>query len=225
MKKRDNILIVAAHPDDEVLGCGGTLLKMKKKYDINVIFLTNGVSARSGVRKNEIIDRKNAAIKLFKYLKISRPKFFNFPDNKMDTVPLLNIVRKIEKFLNYSKPKIVFTHFYNCLNIDHRITYDAVMTACRPINNLSVKKILSFEIPSSTEWSMKKDKSFQPNYFIDISSCINEKLKLIKFYKKELRKYPHSRSLKSIKSLASYRGSICGVEFAEAFYLNRYLEQ
>ena len=221
--KKGKILIVAAHPDDEILGCGGTILKLKEKNDINVIFMTNGVSARG---KNRISEkrRKNACLKLFKYLDISKPEFFNFPDNQLDRTPLLKIIKKIEKKINLYKPDTIFTHFSNCLNIDHRKTFEAVNTACRPINKISVKKILSFEIPSSTDWALFHGKNFQPNYYIDISKFLNEKINLIKFYKDELRNYPHSRSVKSIKSLASYRGVSSGVKYAEGFYLNRYLD-
>lgn len=221
--KKGKILIVAAHPDDEILGCGGTILKLKEKNDINVIFMTNGVSARG---KNRISEkrRKNACLKLFKYLDISKPEFFNFPDNQLDRTPLLKIIKKIEKKINLYKPDTIFTHYSNCLNIDHRKTFEAVNTACRPINKISVKKILSFEIPSSTDWALFHGKNFQPNYYIDISKFLNEKINLIKFYKDELRNYPHSRSVKSIKSLASYRGVSSGVKYAEGFYLNRYLD-
>jgi len=221
--KKGKILIVAAHPDDEILGCGGTILKLKEKNDINVIFMTNGVSARG---KNKISEkrRKNACLKLFKYLNISKPEFFNFPDNQLDRTPLLKIIKKIERKINLYKPDTIFTHYSNCLNIDHRKTFEAVNTACRPINKISVKKILSFEIPSSTDWALFHGKNFQPNYYIDISKFLNEKINLIKFYKDELRNYPHSRSVKSIKSLASYRGVSSGVKYAEGFYLNRYLD-
>ena len=221
--KKGKILIVAAHPDDEILGCGGTILKLKEKNDINVIFMTNGVSARG---KNKISEkrRKNACLKLFKYLNISKPEFFNFPDNQLDRTPLLKIIKKIERRINLYKPDTIFTHYSNCLNIDHRKTFEAVNTACRPINKISVKKILSFEIPSSTDWALFHGKNFQPNYYIDISKFLNEKINLIKFYKDELRNYPHSRSVKSIKSLASYRGVSSGVKYAEGFYLNRYLD-
>lgn len=221
--KKGKILIVAAHPDDEILGCGGSILKLKKSNDINVIFMTNGVSARG---KNKVSEkkRKNACLKLFKYLGISIPEFYNFPDNQLDKIPLLKITKKIEKKIDSFKPDTIFTHYSNCLNIDHRKTFEAVNTACRPINNLSVNKILSFEIPSSTDWALFREKNFQPNYYINISKFLDEKINLIKFYKDELRNYPHSRSIKSIKSLASYRGVSCGVEYAEGFYLNRYLD-
>lgn len=221
--KNSKILIIAAHPDDEILGCGGTISKLNKDNKINFIFMTNGVSSR-GNNKKKIKKRKNACERLFKKMLFSKPFFFDFPDNSMDKIPLLKIIKALEKKIKYYKPDTIFTHFSNCLNIDHRITFEAVITACRPINNLSVKKILSFEVPSSTDWALFKDKNFQPNYFIDISKHLTKKIELLKFYKDELRNYPHSRSIKSVKSLASYRGVSCGVKYAEGFYLNRYID-
>ncbi len=222
--KNDKILIIAAHPDDEILGCGGTIAKMKNKNNIQIIFMTNGVGARGANRIKEIKKRKKASIKLFNFLNLPKPTFYNFPDNQMDKVPLLKIIKKIENKIKIFRPKTVITHYSNCLNIDHRITFEAVTTACRPINNLSVKKILSFEVPSSTDWALFKGKKFEPNYYVDISNHIKDKLEFIKFYKDELRKYPHSRSIQSIKSLASFRGVSCGVKFAEGFYLNRFVD-
>ncbi|WP_440691043.1 PIG-L deacetylase family protein [Candidatus Pelagibacter sp. HIMB1782] len=221
--KNKNILIVAAHPDDEILGCGGTISKLQKDNSIEVIFMTNGISSRK-VNNNQIKKRKTAYVNLFKFLSLPEPKNFGFPDNKMDTVPLLKIVKKIEKKINEFKPNIIITHYENCLNIDHRVTFEAVMTACRPLKDTCVKKILSFEIPSSTEWALFKGKNFQPNYFIDISNHLGKKLEMIKFYKDELRPYPHSRSIKAIKSFASFRGVSVGVNYAEAFYLNRSID-
>lgn len=222
--KNNKILIVAAHPDDEILGCGGAIAKLKFENEIHVVFMTNGVSARGKNKKKEITQRKNQCLKLFNYLSLPKPTFFNFPDNQMDKIPLLKIIKKIEHIIRIIKPVTIFTHYSHCLNIDHKKTFEAVITACRPINQLSVKKILSFEIPSSTDWALHKGKHFQPNYFIDISKHINEKINLIKFYKKELRNYPHSRSITGIKSLASVRGISCGVKFAEGFYLNRFVD-
>tara|TARA_B100000900_G_C20567840_1_gene711913 strand:+ start:1213 stop:1884 length:672 start_codon:yes stop_codon:yes gene_type:complete len=222
--KNERILIVAAHPDDEVLGCGGTISKLKDNNNINLIFMTNGVSARGIKRSKEIKQRKNSALKLCKYLSISKPVFFNFPDNQMDKIPLLKIVKKIENQINIYKPTTIFTHYSHCLNVDHKITFNAVITACRPTSKQTVKKILSFEIPSSTDWALFKGKQFQPNYYIDITKNLRHKIEQLKFYKKELRKYPHSRSIKGIKSLAGVRGVSCGVKYAEAFYLNRLIQ-
>lgn len=221
--KKSNILVIAAHPDDEILGCGGSIIKLKKKCNINVLFMTDGVSAR---KKNheKIIERRNSCERLFKKLGIKKPIFFDFPDNQMDRVPLLEIVKKIEKIVKEIKPQTIFTHYSECLNIDHQITCKAVLTACRPIKNTTVKKILSFEVLSSTEWSKFKNKGFEPNYFINITKEIKNKISSMKYYKMELRKYPHSRSIKAIEALARFRGVSCGVEYAEGFYLNRLVE-
>jgi LmbE family N-acetylglucosaminyl deacetylase/folate-dependent phosphoribosylglycinamide formyltransferase PurN len=223
LENKKKILIVAAHPDDEVLGCGGSIIKYKESHDIEVMFMTNGVSAR-GKNKIKALERKKHCLALFKYLELRKPSFLNFPDNQMDTIPLLRIVKNIENKIKVFKPEIIFTHFSDCLNIDHRRTYEAVITACRPIENLSVKKILSFEVLSSTEWALFKNKTFQPNYYINISKEIKKKISLMKFYKDELKDYPHSRSLKGIEALARSRGISSGVKFAEGFYLNRCLK-
>ena len=222
MLKNKKILVIAAHPDDEILGCGGTILKLKKNNRFKIIFLTNGVSARS-INQNKISIRKKECEKLFKYLKIEKPTFFDFPDNQLDGVPLLKIVKKIEKVIKSFNPEIVFTHYENCLNIDHQITYKATITACRPIRNIPVKKILSFEVLSSTEWGVFKKKTFQPNYYFQIDKEFKNKIKAMKFYKSELKKYPHSRSLKAIEALAKFRGISSGFKYAEGFVLVREL--
>tara|TARA_B100001057_G_scaffold492527_1_gene585082 strand:+ start:313 stop:987 length:675 start_codon:yes stop_codon:yes gene_type:complete len=221
--KNKKILIVAAHPDDEILGCGGTILKLKKTNKFKVVFLTNGVSSRSK-NKNDISKRKKECELLFNFLKIDKPSIFDFPDNQLDNIPLLKIVKKLEKIINSFKPDIVFTHYENCLNIDHQIAYNATITACRPLKNNTVKKILSFEILSSTEWGTSKKKVFQPNYFISIDKEIKKKVAAMKFYKSELRKYPHSRSIKAIEALASFRGVSSGFKYAEGFMLIRELK-
>lgn len=225
MKK--NLLVIAAHPDDELLGCCGTLLKLKKDYQINVIFMSDGVSSRFKT-KTPLKEKKiriNECLNVFKFLKFKKPYFYNFPDNKLDSVPLIDIVKIIERNIKKLKPQIIITHFENCLNIDHQVVYKAVITAARPINKSSVKKILSFEIPSSTNWALFKKNSFLPNYYVDISKNIQKKIKALKMYKSELRKFPHSRSIEYIKNLAKIRGSDCGVNFAEAFVLVRSIKK
>ena len=214
--KNKKILIIAAHPDDEILGCGGAISKLKDENRIEILFMTNGVSSR-GKDKKQILRRKKSYQNLFKYLSLPEPTNLDLPDNEMDKVPLLKIIKKIEKkILNY-KPDTVITHYSHCLNIDHRITFEAVITACRPINNMSVKKILSFEIPSSTDWALFKGKNFEPNYFIDITDHIEDKCSIMKIYKKETKKFPFPRSKDSIISLAKFRGTSCGYKFAESF--------
>lgn len=221
---KKKILIIAAHPDDEILGCGGMIIKNLNTSKIKVIFLTNGVSARNLIKK-KVKERKNECLKLFKYLKIDKPIFFNFPDNQLDKIPLLKIIKKIENVLRKFNPDEVFTHYENCLNVDHQIAYKATITACRPIKTNNVKKIFSFEVLSSTEWALFQKKNFQPNYFVNISKIMSKKLDCIKFYKSELRKYPHSRSLEALKSLAKYRGITSGFRYAEAFILVRSLTE
>ncbi len=223
---RNKILIVAAHPDDEILGCGGTILKFKKTHNIEVMFMTDGVSSRSNIKslKASKKTRINECLKVFNYLKIKKPIFNSFPDNEMDSVPFINIVRTIEKKVFSYKPDIIITHFENCLNIDHQLTFKAVVTACRPIKKSSVKKILSFEVPSSTDWTLNNKKNFNPNYFVDISKFIKQKINALKIYKSEIRKYPHSRSLKNVKALAQVRGTSCGRNYAEAFVVSRIIQ-
>ncbi len=221
MKK--NLLVVAAHPDDEILGCCGTLLKLKNNYNINVIFMSDGISSRY---KKEAPTKKKAnrikeCLNVFKYLKLRKPIFYDFPDNKLDSIPIINLIKIIEKNIKKLKPEIIITHFENCLNVDHQIVFKALITAARPIGNSTVKKILSFEIPSSTNWALFKTNSFVPNYYVDISKNIKKKLKALSLYKSELRKFPHSRSVKHVKNLAQLRGSDCGVSYAEAFILVR----
>jgi len=228
MHKFKNILVVASHPDDEVLGCGGTLYNLKKKgAKISALFLSDGESSRKHSKINKLIkDRKKQAVQAGKILGIKKMIFGNFPDNSMDTIPILKIIQFIEKQIKKIKPDTIFTHFESDLNVDHQITSKSVITACRPIKNLSVKSILFFEILSSSEWNISiKNKSFIPNYFVDIKKSLKFKLKALKCYKREMRKWPHPRSLEGVKLLSKTRGSSVGLSNAEAFILGRHIEK
>lgn len=210
------ILIVAAHPDDEVLGCFGTVAKLiKNGYKAYTLILSGGKTSRKNIDKKELKEIKDEAIKANRSIGIQDVFIENFPDNMFDSAPLLKIVKKIEAIKKTIKPDIIFTHYENDLNIDHQITYKAVITATRPTENESVKKIYSFEILSSTEW--KYPLTFAPDTFFDISETLDLKLNAIKFYKSELRKYPHPRSLEGIKLNAQYHGMRVGKNFVEAF--------
>ena len=229
-KNQDVVLVVAAHPDDEILGCGGSICKWRSEgKKINILIMAEGITSRPDTRsvkkyETELRKLREKSEKVGKIIGANTIDFLGLPDNRMDTLPLLDIIKKIEKKVDKLKPNTVLTHHAFDLNIDHRITYEAVITACRPVNNLSVKKILSFEIPSSTDWALFRGKNFQPNYFIDISKHIKDKINYIKYYDEELRNYPHSRSIPAIKALASVRGTSCGVKYAEGFYLNRFVD-
>lgn len=221
------ILCIAAHPDDEVLGCGGTMAKLSAQNEIYSLILGEGITSRdeSEKQKNDELKSLNEnMLAANKILGIKQVFTENLPDNKFDTVPLLTIIKIIEKYITKIKPEIVYTHHKGDLNIDHRITFDAVLTACRPIENMPVKKILSFEIPSSTEWnSYSMINSFNPNVFEDISKTVDKKLDAMSAYKNEVRLNPHPRSLEKIKALAEIRGAASGLNYAEAFMLIREL--
>lgn len=219
----NKVLIVAAHSDDEVLGCGGTITKHIANGDeVTVMYMTDGVSSR--VLNEGAVDRESASFNAMNILGVQDIRQSDFPDNKMDSVPLLDIVKDIEVILSDLSPNIIYTHFPYDLNIDHRVTHAAVMTACRPQSWSSVKKILSFEILSSTEWNSPSHPSFIPNYIVDISSFWNKKLAALKCYDDEMRAYPHSRSYECVEALAKLRGATNGMKLAEAFQVERIIE-
>lgn len=214
MKK---IAVIAAHPDDEALGCGGSLLKCKKQgYEIHLFFMTDGIGARSDTTSQQHETRKKGIEAALKYLAPTSSTFMTYPDNQMDTVPLLEITRSVESFIHNVKPSIVLTHFLNDLNVDHRLTAQATVTACRPGSQTFVEKILSFEVPSSTEWSVGEEQ-FRPNYFVDVSNEVAEKAKLLECYSSEMRSYPHPRSYENVAALNQMRGAMIACKYAEAF--------
>ena len=233
------ILVIVAHPDDEVLGMGGTIKKHTKNGDsVVVAYLTTGINARRSIdytnsssynfsehylqkNKKQILELKNDAKKSSKILGVKNTLFFDFPDNEMDTIPLLKIVKTIEKIILKEKPDIVYTSHYKDLNIDHRITCNATLTACRP-NSIFIKEILCFEIFSSTEWTFSYD--FKPNYFVNIEKELSSKINAMKKYKNELKKFPHPRSLENIENSAKRWGSISGFNAAEAFQIIRKIQ-
>ena len=215
------ILIIAAHPDDEVLGCFGTVAKMVKEGDeAYTLILGEGKTSRDEQRSienkkaelnilNQEIEKANSVIN------IKKTFIENFPDNRFDSVDLLDIVKAILKVKEEIKPDIIFTHYENDLNIDHQITYQAVVTATRPMEDESVKEIYSFEVLSSTEWSYPL--SFSPDLFFDISETIKLKKEAMKQYNSELCQFPHPRSIEGIELNAKYHGMRVGKAYVEAF--------
>lgn len=215
------ILIVAAHPDDEVLGCFGTVSKLiKEGYEAYTLILGEGKTSRLDTRKveenKEQLEILNDEIKKANdIIGIKKCFVYDFPDNRFDSVDLLDIIKVISKIKEEIKPDIIFTHYENDLNIDHKITYQAVITATRPIENESVKEIYSFEILSSTEWQYPI--SFSPDVFFDIQDTMELKLNAMRCYKSELCLYPHPRSLEGIELNAKYNGIRVGKNYVEAF--------
>lgn len=241
-----NVLVVAAHPSDEVLGAGGTIANHVQSGDsVTVAILGEGYSARVDsmhtVDPHQLSNLKASTFRAASILGYSRreyeniinPKkdnldhfnsstleFYDLPDNRFDSVDLLDIVRLIEVLVKQVQPHVIYTHHSGDLNIDHCITAKAVLTACRPLPETSVKKILTFEMPSATGWTTP-DQVFQPTVFVDISNTLAAKLEAVKVYKTELRAFPHARSLKSIKARAVAWGAHVGLEAAEPFCLIR----
>ena len=217
-----NVLIVAAHSDDEVLGCGGTIAKHIEEGDrVTVMFMTDGVSSRSKRDRTTASSRNNASNNAMVVLGVQDIRHSNFPDNKMDTVALLDVAKDIEIVIASVKPNIIYTHFAHDLNIDHRITHSDVMTACRPQSWSTVQKILSFEVLSSTEWNSPSQPNFIPQYIVNIEAHWAQKLSALKCYDEEMRPYPHSRSYECIEALATLRGATNGFNKAEAFFVER----
>ena len=230
MKKTNNkILIIAAHPDDEVLGCGGIIAKYAKSNEIYVLILGEGITSRYSKRlqapQKELLELKEKARKAGKLLSAKEIFFLDLPDQRLETIPFLEIVKKVEEFVKKIEPQVIFTHSSADLNLDHRITFRAVLTAARPVKECSVKEIYSFEVLSSTEWGFKKiNGAFVPNIFEDIALTIDKKIQALRLYGAEIKEFPHPRSPEGVKLLAQKRGMEAGVKFAEAFELIRRIE-
>lgn len=227
--KKKNILVIAAHPDDELLGCGGTILKHTEIGDkVHVVIVAEGITSRQKIRNRNQVDTelkelKDSTLKVSNLLSISSFEILNFPDNRLDSVELLELIKKLEDKISLISPEIIYTHHHGDLNIDHKLVNEAVITACRPVKEKNVKKIFSFEIPSSTDWQLNNNENFHPNYFVDITNQLEKKICAMKFYQSELRDWPHSRSIKGIESLAYIRGMQAGFQAAESFMLLREL--
>ena len=221
------VLIVVAHTDDETFGCGGYIKKLsEKKNIIGAISFTDGLGSRSNINLKKIAKRKEASIKASKILGFNWLAQYNYPDNQLDKVSLLEIVKIIEKHKKNFKPHIVLTHNFSDLNIDHRIISESTLTAFRPEPKEILEQFITFEIPSATDFRvLKNKKNFVPNYFVNIEKTLKSKVKAIKIYKDELKPYPHSRSLNGLKNLNKIRGNQCGLKYAEAFEIIRVIEK
>lgn len=225
------ILIVAAHPDDEVIGCGASIAKWTSAGDkVHVLIMAEGATSRNHVRDPKISSKE---LSLLKYaaqsagdtLGVSSVKLLDFPDNRMDSLDRLEVIKAIEKEIEKIKPHTVVTHHAGDVNIDHRIIHEAVVTACRPQPGHSVLLLLAFEVVSSTEWQPAGSNIvFQPNWFEDVSSTFNRKIIALEAYQSEMRDWPHPRSLKNIEYLARSRGSSIGCNFAEGFMVLRVIQ-
>ena len=213
----ERILCVSAHGDDETLGCGGTLAKHVEAGDtVMVIILADGVTSRDSIPQNSL-QRRQSTVRALRALGVQQWGFGDWPDQKLDTIPRLALIKDIEVAVGSFQPSIVYTHWSGDRNIDHRIVSDATMVACRPQPGSSVKRVLMFEAPSSTEWG----KGFEPSYWVDISGTLKTKMAALECYAEEMRPFPHPRSMLGVEYLAKVRGAAVGVESAEAFMVAR----
>ena len=231
------ILVIVAHPDDEVLGMGGTIKKLTKEgHNIKIVILATGITSRrspnysnstdykldkklENITKKQLKELQKDAKNASKILGVTKLTMMNFPDNEMDKITNLEITKTIEKIINEFKPQIVYTHSEYDLNIDHRIIHNSVLTATRPSQKFTVKKVIAFEVPSSTEWNFSK--KFIPNIFVDISKELSVKTRAMKAYQNEIRKFPHPRSIEGLEVIAKRWGTVSGFRAAEAFCLIR----
>lgn len=215
----NKVLVVAAHPDDDILGMGGTLARYARQgHLIKVIFMTDGVSSREN-KPESAAKRFESATKALKLLGVEDVSVANFPDNQLDKIGVLEISRHISKVIESFRPQIVYTHFHKDLNIDHRLTAEATTVCSRPKPTSSIRQLYHFEVASSTNWYFGES-NFSPNIFVNIEETLDLKIQSLKFYDSEMQDYPHIRSYKAVENQANYRGNFVGIAAAEAFELS-----
>ncbi|MCI8447255.1 MAG: PIG-L family deacetylase [Eubacterium sp.] len=220
------ILVVAAHPDDEVLGAGGTVARRVSEGDTAYALVlgegqTSRWDSRSQAERSAVDSLHNDSISASKILGYKDIYFGEFPDNRFDSADLLDIVKSVENFLEKLRPDIIYTHFGGDLNVDHQVTNQAVLTAARPQGDYSVREIYAFETVSSTEWNFGSRKVFCPNVFVNIEGYFQKKCDAMSKYTSELRMFPHPRSLQMLEITARKWGGAVGRQYAEAFELLR----
>jgi len=208
-----NVLVIGAHPDDEVVGMGATIKKLSKKNKIFLCIITDGTTAQYDDKKM-IKVRRDACIKSSKLLGITKVKFLDFPDMGLDTISQLEINKELEKIIEDYKPKVVYTTPAHDLHKDHQLVFDSALVATRPFSS-SVKQLLSYECPGPVK------QPFQPTVYQNVEKEFSYKLEAFKMYKSEVMKFPHPRSIEVIENLAIQRGVECSLKKAEAFQLIR----
>ena len=226
----DSVLVVAAHPDDEVLGCGGTIVRHAAAGDeVQVLIVAEGATSRKLQRDrdqatDELLALAQAAHQAGAILGAQGVELLDLPDNRLDSIDRLDLIQQIEERIVRHQPKVVYVHHAGDVNVDHRRLHEAVVTACRPMPGQPVRRLLSFEVASSTEWQPPGSApAFQPNWFVDISDQWPRKRQALEAYTHEMRPWPHARSIEALEHLARWRGAQVGVEAAEAFCLLRQL--
>lgn len=212
------VLIVAAHTDDEAIGCSGTIARHVAEGDeVFAVFMADGVSSRREADQRDLAIRNAAAENARRILGIRKNFYLGLPDNRLDSLPLIEVIQPLESIIHKIQPNIIYTHHHGDLNVDHRITQQAVLTACRPMPGSVLQAIYAFEVMSSTEWATPIAEPFVPNHYVDISNQLSKKMDALRAYHLEMRDAPHSRSIEHLAHLAHHRGHTVGVTAAEAF--------
>jgi LmbE family N-acetylglucosaminyl deacetylase len=221
------ILVVAAHPDDEVLGCGGAIARLSQEgHDIHFAIVGEGMTSRGSSRDqtdpHQLSRLHRQAHAAAECLGVKVVTLFGLPDNRLDTIPLLEIVKLLEELVESVRPEVVYTHHPGDLNIDHGVVHRAVLTATRPMSGQCVREVYTFEVPSSTDWAFQRpEHCFRPNVFIDITRTLAAKISSFACYDTEAREFPHPRSAEALRATATRWGSVVGCRAAEAFELIR----
>jgi LmbE family N-acetylglucosaminyl deacetylase len=215
------VVVVAAHPDDEILGAGATLARhVRRGREVHAVVLAEGATSRYGDGMVPVLQK--AATRSAEQIGFASIRFEAFPDQRMDAVPLIEITQRIEQILRELRPRVVYTHFPGDVNLDHGVTARATWTACRPYALPGLRRFAVFETPSSTEWGWPVGPEvFRPNRFVDVSGVIDVKLAAMECYESELRDEPHPRSLEALRARAAGWGTVIGVRYAEAFMVLR----
>lgn len=221
------VLVVAAHPDDEVLGCGATAARLVAEGDdVHFAILGEGMTSRHAAREDADSEQLAAlhrqAHSAAARLGVKSVVMHRLPDNRLDQVPLLDVVKVVEDLVERLKPEVIYTHHGGDLNVDHGVIHRAVLTATRPLAGQPVREIYAFEVPSSTEWAFQRlEPAFRPNVFVDVTRTLEAKIAAMECYGTEVRKFPHPRSSEALRAIAVRWGSVAGCGAAEAFELVR----
>jgi len=220
------IVVISAHPDDEVIGCGGTLLKHKANGDELYWIIITNVFENQGFSKDLIHGRQQEIEKIKNLMGFSTVHKLDYPTMGLDSSSINTMIPKISTLFNEIKPEVLYVMNRSDAHSDHRLTFDAVMACTKSFRYPFIKKVLMYECISETEFAPAlPEKVFQPNYFVDVTKCFDKKLEMMKVYKSELSEHPFPRSLRNIEALATFRGASVGVDYAEAFQLIKFIDK
>jgi LmbE family N-acetylglucosaminyl deacetylase len=221
------VLVIAAHPDDEVLGCGATAARLvQEQHEVCFAILGEGITSRLAQRSDadasQLQGLHRQAQAAAAKLGVRSLVLHKLPDNRLDTVPLLEVVKEVEELVDQMKPEVIYTHHPGDLNVDHGVIHRAVLTATRPMAGQPVREVYAFEVPSSTEWAFGSLRPvFRPNVFVDVTATLEAKITAMACYETETREFPHPRSPEALRAVAMRWGSVAGCHAAEAFELVR----